>query len=258
MNPNPVLLLWLEGPLQSWGSESLFSRRASLDFPTRSGVLGLLLAALGAGGEQRELLARFAPLPQTVIAYGRLQPKRALYGRADPPQTEPKQRALAEPPLQLCDFHMVGSGYDDKDPWEKLHIPKTSEGKPAVGGGTKLTYRYYVQDMAFAVLLPLPEDMAEMAAEALCSPVWDTALGRRCCVPTEFVYQGTYADETAAMTKAMELAQTKDRREAFRVSESPDDDENARILSDVPVCFGPRKRYRERRVYLVRPREERP
>ena len=39
---NPYLLLWLEAPLQAWGHDSKFGRRDSLDFPTKSGVLGLL------------------------------------------------------------------------------------------------------------------------------------------------------------------------------------------------------------------------
>lgn len=42
-----VLLLRLAGPMQSWGSESRFSRRATDMQPTKSGVLGLLAAARG-------------------------------------------------------------------------------------------------------------------------------------------------------------------------------------------------------------------
>ncbi|UNX54048.1 type I-E CRISPR-associated protein Cas5/CasD [Georgenia sp. TF02-10] len=42
-----VLLLRLAGPLQSWGSESRFVRRTTEPQPTKSGVLGLLAAALG-------------------------------------------------------------------------------------------------------------------------------------------------------------------------------------------------------------------
>jgi len=42
-----VLLLRLAGPMQSWGSESRFSRRATDLQPTKSGVLGLLAAARG-------------------------------------------------------------------------------------------------------------------------------------------------------------------------------------------------------------------
>lgn len=226
-----VLLLWLEGPLQSWGVNSLFSRRATLEFPTRSGVLGLVLAALGAGGEQEKLLSLFAPYPQTVIAYG---------------------REGGVPALQLRDFHMVGSGYDEKDPWELQHIPKTRDGKKAVGGGVKLTHRYYVQDMAFAVLFPVPARLEPQLARALQFPVWDTALGRRCCVPTEFVFQGSHSTDKEAEAKAAAIAGEKGRAELFRVDETPDRHTESLVLTDVPLRFGKRKQYRERRVYIRR------
>ncbi|MDA8138306.1 MAG: type I-E CRISPR-associated protein Cas5/CasD [Desulfobacteraceae bacterium] len=125
------LLLWLEAPLQSWGSDSKFGRRDTLPFPTRSGVLGLVLCAMGASGEQHEFLARMAPLRQTVISYAHARKK---------DNGQPEKRASD---VLLRDFHMVGSGYDDNHPWQTLHIPKTVEGKKAVGGGTKMTYRYY-------------------------------------------------------------------------------------------------------------------
>lgn len=41
------LLLWLEAPLQSWGHDSKFGQRYSLDFPTKSGVLGIFCSARG-------------------------------------------------------------------------------------------------------------------------------------------------------------------------------------------------------------------
>lgn len=42
-----TLLLRLAGPLQAWGAESKFETRRTLGFPTKSGVIGLLAAALG-------------------------------------------------------------------------------------------------------------------------------------------------------------------------------------------------------------------
>jgi len=42
-----TLLLRLAGPLQSWGSESKFSRRTTNREPTKSGVIGLIACALG-------------------------------------------------------------------------------------------------------------------------------------------------------------------------------------------------------------------
>lgn len=42
-----TLVLRLAAPLQSWGVTSRFTRRATQPYPTKSGVLGLLAAALG-------------------------------------------------------------------------------------------------------------------------------------------------------------------------------------------------------------------
>ncbi len=235
---DPTLLLWLESPLQSWGFDSRFGRRDSLDFPTRSGVLGLLCCAMGAGGEQREWLELMARQTQTVLAFGL-----SKEGKAGARKAHPRQ------PL-LRDFHMVGSGYDDQDIWQSLLIPKTSEGKKAVGGGTKMTYRYYLQDMAFAVLLTVPEAEAQVIATALQAPVWDLYLGRKNCVPTDFIYRGLFADEQQARQAALELATAKERLELFQVLEGEHEGE-VLTLNDVPLQFGEHKKYRDRRVTVV-------
>ena len=228
------LLLWLEGPLQAWGHDSRFGRRDTLDFPTKSGVLGLLCCALGAGGEQREWLARLADLDMQLLAY-----------------TLVDKSGEATPRLpRLRDFHMVGSGYDDADPWQSLLIPKTREGKKAVGGGTKMTYRYYLQDMAFAVALQVPADEADTLATALQNPVWDVYLGRKTCVPTELVYQGVFATAEAALGLAANLAQGKGRAASFAVRQGEFEGEVI-TLNDVPLQLGTHKRYRDRRVTVL-------
>lgn len=47
-----VLLLRLAGPMQSWGDSARFVRRTTRREPTKSGVVGLLAAALGRGREE--------------------------------------------------------------------------------------------------------------------------------------------------------------------------------------------------------------
>ncbi|SIS84909.1 type I-E CRISPR-associated protein Cas5/CasD [Insolitispirillum peregrinum] len=237
---DPYLLLWLEAPLQSWGHDSRFGRRDSLDFPTKSGVLGLLACALGAGGAQTEWLARWADKDLQVLAY-----------------TPRDSRGAARPRLPLlCDFHMVGSGYDDQNPWQNLLIPKKSDGGKAVGGGTKITYRYYVQDMAFAVLLQgTAADIAD-AAQALQDPVWDLYLGRKNCPPTEFIYQGVFPDAKAARDAAEALATDRQRACSFRVEQGEQEGDTVIRLNDVPLQFGQQKRYRDRLVTIFDPRGE--
>jgi CRISPR system Cascade subunit CasD len=59
-----VLLLRLAGPMQSWGTRSRFSNRDTGLEPSRSGVIGLLCAALGRTREQP--LDDFLPLKMAV------------------------------------------------------------------------------------------------------------------------------------------------------------------------------------------------
>jgi CRISPR system Cascade subunit CasD len=232
------LLLWLEAPLQSWGADSKFGRRDSLDFPTKSGIAGLLLAALGASGEQRELLGEIAGLRQTVISY-----------------TRKKSESVADKgPSMLRDFHMVGSAYDDRDPWQTLMIPKKRDGLKAVGGGVKMTYRYFIQDGRFAVVVEVPAVRASTFSEALSSPVYEVYLGRKCCAPTDLIFRGVFDDEAAAISAAAEIAKSKDLEERFRVVDGDHGDE-VLTLNDVPTQFGQAKRYRERLVSIVRPYE---
>lgn len=228
------IVLWLESPLQSWGVESRFGRRESLNFPTKSGVMGIICASLGAGGEQCDLLSRFSKLDIEAISY----------------QLMSDDKPIPKAPL-LEDFQMVGSGYDLQDPWEALMVPKKSDGKNAVGGGTKLTYRYYLQDAAFAVLLEVPDDMSDEIASALISPTWSISLGRKCCVPSELVYQGTFADIEEARLHADEIAKLKSRKALFRVIQGVADEGDAITINDVPVRFGDSKLYQERQVTII-------
>lgn len=235
---NRYLLLWLEGPLQAWGADSRFGRRDTLNFPTKSGVLGLLCSALGAGGEQRELLREMAPLTQTALAF-----------RKTTELDEGTRIARDAEPL-LRDFHMVGSAYDEKDPWQDLMIPKKSNGERAVGGGTKITYRNYLQDSVFAAVVEVPGARAESFAKALAMPCWDLFLGRKCCAPTDIIFRGSYDTREDALLAAVAIAEEKHLIEAFRVVDGEEEGE-ALTLNDVPVQFGERKQYRERLVTIL-------
>lgn len=232
---NPYLLLWLEAPLQAWGHDSRFGRRDSLGFPTKSGVLGMICCARGVGGEEREWLSAWSDLDMQIEAF------------------VPRDHAgkpLPRHPL-LRDFHMVGAGYDLSDPWQALLEPRLADGSPrkSAGGGAKMTYRYYLQDMAFAVALEVPASQADSTARALQLPAWDLYLGRKNCPPAEFIFQGIHDDAEGALAAGRRLAAREDKRRAlaFRVLHGEHDGE-VFTLNDVPVRFGPDKQYRDRRV----------
>jgi len=219
------------------GADSRFGRRDSLDFPTKSGILGLLCCALGAGGEQHELLAEMAQLSHTALAF-----------RKTKEQWDGTQKKRAAEAL-LRDFHMVGSAYDEKDPWQDLMIPKKGNGERAVKGGTKITYRNYLQDSVFAAVIEIPSAKSEAFAEALIMPHWDLFLGRKCCAPTDIIFRGCYESENDAFLATATIAEEKNLIEAFRVVDGETEGETM-TLNDVPVQFGAQKRYKERRVTI--------
>ena len=113
-----------------------------------------------------------------------------------------------------------------------------------------MTYRYYLEDMAFAVALQGPNEDLEAVESALRNPVWDLYLGRKNCVPTEFIAQGVHSDADEAMQHAQDLAKTKNRLPVFRVMQGEHEGE-VFTLNDVPVQFGANKLYRDRRVTVM-------
>ena len=223
----PTILLWLEAPLQSWGASSRFYRRTTEEFPTLSGVLGLICCARGQSDPSPEWLSSFGADSIIVDAY--------------PP---------ASPTPQLVDFHMVGSAYDDRDPWQSLLIPKTSEGKKAVGGGAKMTRRHYLQDQAFAVALEVPENLVQEVVAALSNPVWPVFLGRKSCPPTDLVFRGVFENAQIALVEGSRIAVEKGRIRSFRARPPGLGEIPAMVLEDVPFRFGLEKEYGSRPVYI--------
>ena len=227
-------LLWLEGPLQSWGCDSKFSLRTTLSFPTKSGVLGMILAALGAGGSQRELLSS--------LACGDFK----VYSLV-------KQKVRSH---ELVDFQMIGNGYS-RSGWESLMIPRKRDGGFAVGGGAKLTYRHYLQDAIFVVVMEIPDDLGESIKGAFQAPVWPVSLGRRTCVPSQPVFRGIFPSEEDAYAELGRLISERNLIKTFRVIEGSFPEEgDVIVLNDVPICFGEIKEYRSRYVTIIREVED--
>jgi CRISPR system Cascade subunit CasD len=183
---------------------------------------------MGAGGEQKEWLATMAPLKNTILAYSKEK----------------------NAPL-LRDFHMIGSGYNESNFFEAQMIPRTSEGKKPVGMGSKLTYRYYLQDAFFSAVVEVPEEQSERISQALMNPVWDLFLGRKNCAPSDFIFRGIFQTEDEAIAKASEIEKEKSIKEIFRVLDGRHVGEVI-VLNDVPLEFGQNKTYKQRYVTVIR------
>src|SRR5216683_3027496 len=72
MSSNACLALLLDGPMQSWGHASRFERRTTALHPTRSGVLGIVAAALGIdkhAPDEAEQIVQFGALRVTTVKF---------------------------------------------------------------------------------------------------------------------------------------------------------------------------------------------
>lgn len=154
------VLLRLEGPLQSWATQSKFGVRDTDQEPSKSGVLGLVGSALGMDRDNELMLASLASLSLAV--------------RVD------RSGSL------LRDYHTAGGGTFRGS--KKYFVAGTKNSVPSE--------RYYLQDASFAAALSGDGKLIEKIGSALRSPHWPLFLGRRSCVPSCQVFLG-FSDKDA-------------------------------------------------------------
>jgi len=162
----PVLLLRLEGPLQSWGARSRWDVRDTQPEPTKSGVVGLLACALGIGRGDPAL----EELDQGL-----------LFGvRVEAPGRVRQDYQTISDYLPTADGRYKHSGIAVGASLSKLRADADTE--PA----TIVSPRYYLEDAAFLVALEAasgtPEMLLSRCAAAVADPVWPLYLGRKACV----------------------------------------------------------------------------
>lgn len=149
----PTLLIRLMGPMQSWGTTSRFTERDTGKEPSKSGVIGLLAAALGI---DRGNWCDLEPLTRLTMGV-----------RHD------------RPGIPKRDYQTAGCAATDM-------IVK-ADGTPSDDG--VVSRRFYLADAAFLVGLEGPErPLLERVHDALRDPVWPLALGRKSYVPSEPIW----------------------------------------------------------------------
>ncbi|MFI9213958.1 type I-E CRISPR-associated protein Cas5/CasD [Streptomyces sp. NPDC053253] len=156
MTTTATLLLRLAGPLQSWGDHrAVLDTRHTAAQPTKSGVIGLLAAALGRARD--EPLGRLADLTMGV--------------RVDVPGT------------LLRDYHTVS----DYRGVPLLAANLTAKGRQKPTSKPRYvqpTERFYLQDAAFLVGINGPAAFMAEVTTAAKAPACLLSLGRRSCPPT--------------------------------------------------------------------------
>ncbi len=207
MSDTAYVALLLDGPLQSWGFASRFQRRTTALHPTKSGIVGLIAAAMGlAKGsvEERAMLQQLATLRMSSIAIPREAP-----GSDEPP-----------PVTRLDDYHTVlntrrASGVPSKD--------------------AVVTHRQYLLDARFGIILTGDRLVLERAATALQNPIWGVWFGRKSCIPAEPIFRGLFNTELEAQR---ELIANKSVDDFTTVTEVTEFAEGTDSISDQPLSFG--------------------
>ena len=172
MTTSETLFLRLSGPMQSWGTGSRLQIRRTDPYPSKSGVLGMILCAMG------------VPRPNAPNIVGRL----VSLGMAV---------RIDRPGARDWDYHTAGAGIGIRQARGGIKYTATT-GEPE----TLLSRREYLLDASFLVALQGDATVIQQARNALESPVWPVFLGRKCCVPSEPVVAGV--GEYASLKEALE------------------------------------------------------
>lgn len=216
------LTLLIDAPLQSWGSASRFQRRTSGLSPTKSGIIGMICAAMGlakGSGEEASMLPQLAALKMTSIRIPRCLKK---------PWSENKVRL---PLRRMDDYHTVGGGYDKGTQWQ--NIPRQASGGP--DKDATITHREYLLDAQFGVILEGEEPLLARVALALQNPVWGMWFGRKSCIPADNIFRGLFESRSEAVRALV----GEDRLEEYLVVEEVNEiSQSTYVVGDQPVSFG--------------------
>lgn len=188
-----TLVLYFDAPLQSWGCDSCFSYRNTLAFPTRSGVIGLLSACLGHDKYSQEAEKKLNMFKSVKITV-----------------------FTKNSGSVLIDFHTVSNTY----------TVKVEENKNCM-----LTYRQYLQDAKFYILIEAEDNIVNQLEIAVKNPVYGGWLGRKNCIPTSPIFNGVF--------DTVDLAKEKNKLTGLvSYSENKNGD---LLITDTPLSFSNRK-----------------
>jgi CRISPR system Cascade subunit CasD len=213
-----TLLLRLEGPLQAWGNEqSKFVVRRTAEAPTKSGVIGMLCAALGVSRSEAagEWLSKLSALRMGV--------------------------RIDSAGVRWWDYHTVGAGM----------LMRIADGEGKTKAGAMLTRREYLCDASFLVALQGAPTIIRQLTGAVKNPRWTLYLGRKACIPARPLCEeaaGEFSDVLSALQAVPWRRRLKKDKTPAAVDcildwvptpDQPEAPDDASVSYDVPVSFEP-------------------
>ncbi|MGB8656629.1 MAG: type I-E CRISPR-associated protein Cas5/CasD [Candidatus Zixiibacteriota bacterium] len=213
-----TLFLRLEGPLQAWGDqESKFVVRRTAEAPTKSGVIGMLCAAMGVSRSEagEEWLPKLSALRMGV--------------------------RIDAAGVHWWDYHTVGAGVE----------MRIAEGEGKTKPGAMLTRREYLCDASFLVALQGEPALIGQMEVAVKDPQWTLYLGRKCCPPSRPLLEhphGDFPDLLSALASVLWRPRLKGDTQPEALDclldwlvtpEQPEAPADAEVWYDVPLTFEP-------------------
>lgn len=217
-----VLLFRLAGPMQSWGTQSRFTNRDTELEPSKSGVIGLLCAALGKPREEG------IPPPQGHPGWPSLKELAKL---------KMGTRVNREG-IMKKDYHTAGG----------RHLKGDNYGVPTADGSSKraiTSERYYLADADFLIALTGDYKLLQQLQQALANPVWPLYLGRKAFVPGVPVWLSDGLKEEDDLEKVLSLypliLRLREKPpERLRLEIEVEHGQGERVKNDQPLSFSER------------------
>lgn len=206
------LIIKLHGPMQAWGEHTFEGLRPSANFPTRSGVLGLLGACLGIRRNEPDRLQQLADSIGIAV-------------RVD-------ERNIRV--VKITDYHTVKDARADYTGREKPHE-------------TIQTWREYLLDAQFSIALwarPGVVITLDDLETALKKPYFTPYLGRRSCPLTRPLFEKRFE-----ASNVQEALKTIAPYKGTIYSDEGDETVRRFRMRDVPIVRQPRQ-FAARNLYV--------
>ena len=204
-----ILVLRLEGPLQSWGENAKWDFRDSSTMPTKSGIVGLLGCAMG---EERGSPVLVELAQSITVAV-----------RAD------------RPGVTFVDFQTV----------EGNPLRTADGGKRK--NGVFLSPHAYLQDSCFTVFIDTTPEWQQRIISALENPRWCMYLGRKNCVPSRPILADRM--EAADLMEALKEYPAAERAGKTMTYECEHPDSTAASIQRPDDLIGTNRQFQLRRVW---------
>lgn len=204
-----ILVLRLEGQLQSWGENAKWDFRDSSTMPTKSGIVGLLGCAMG---EERgsQVLVELAQSITVAV-------------RADRPGTK------------CIDYQTVQG-----------NPLRTADGGKR-SNNTIVSPHAYIEDASFTVFIDTTAEWQQRIVSALENPRWCMYLGRKNCVPSRPILADCV--EAADLMEALKEYPAAERAGKTMTYECEHPDSTAASIQRPDDLIGTNRQFQLRRVW---------